>query len=264
MAPMRARTSTAKATPSAVAATGPMRRSTVCPPGKKKTLTSRALIARGSERISAVLSSRPRTPAAAAGTTTASPTIASGPSTPPSTTAPTALTVAALDEPLPLREAGLGAPRHGGQDQVHDEEGGDLVDRVADEALPERCGSDVRPRLAEGGHQEVGAPSRDTPEQVGRDGSADDGRDDAGDEAGDDDVGRRQVTAHEEDHEQTNDGERHQRECQPAENHEDRIGILHRQPDLAAEGWRGPAEVGEPGHADDHSDGDRRAERQLA
>ena len=94
IARIRARISIAKARPSAVAVIGPSWKRTVWPPGKKKRLTSRTLIAIGRlNRIEKRSSSR-STPDSAAGISTATPTMTNGQSTPPRTTAAAAVTSA--------------------------------------------------------------------------------------------------------------------------------------------------------------------------
>ena len=90
-----------------------------------------------------------------------------------------------LEQPLTLREAGLGAARHGGQDEVDHEEGHELVDRVRQQALLEGRGLQVRAGLPEGGDQEVGAAAGDAAEHVGADRGADQRGDEPGHDAGD-------------------------------------------------------------------------------
>ena len=157
------------------------------------TVARRALVS-GLSRWTALGPGRPRksgTPRSAAGMTSLRRAL-------PATHPPRPRAVGLLEQRLALREAGLHAPRHRGEDEVDDEEGRDLVDRVADQALAERRGADVGSRLAERGDEEVGARAGHAAEEVGADRRADDRRHDPGEQPGDDDVRGGQVATDEE------------------------------------------------------------------
>ena len=117
IARMRARISIAKARPSAVAVIGPTANSTVVPPGKKKTLTSSADSAIGSDSSSVSRASWPITPASERREDDGHGTSTAGPTSPPRTTAAMAVTVAsvALVSGLSRWTAlGPGRPRNSG------------------------------------------------------------------------------------------------------------------------------------------------------